>query len=532
MNYFQKLALIILNHIHESFSQMWFDFSKTRIYCFGIDFLPVWILLFNLIFHLLITINIASLNYDEFILLSISKQPTHEFFNTIQAEPHPLGFYLLLRLFQLTHFSTSQIRIILTAFFHSVLLFTTIFAYKSKLIEKFNAKLGLSLVFTSFVIFQVGIQVKQDVVSFPLFFVFFVSSFCLAFLKTRHPQVLKSVSFFSVTLLLFFSYIYLLFSSITILLFLVFAMKKKAANGTFFFCTLIVLTISSLFYFYAYGHYQIENNYLQKNRFLWTQTVPNSFIAGIPGSIAGAQLDGPIGDAFTIIFIVLFFTAIKQNRKSSETAHRWVLAAFLIFLLTTSFSRLFVQDRYSVPVFMVFMFICGSVVGIKLRQSLIWILLFVLYIRSATVILSASDNTRSFETLARVLSEVSQNQKTGLLSNLPGGGLYLKVRFAPKLPQIIPLSTSKNSALIPKPIFNRQYLSESAESIEKTSSDLQADFRSLQFSQFVLVDSYSSAYSFYDPEHRTKSALASMCTKNDELVQFNSVDVVLFSDCQ
>ena len=40
------------------------------------------------------------LDFDETIVVSISKQPWDIFIKSVSSEPHPLGFYLFLRLFR------------------------------------------------------------------------------------------------------------------------------------------------------------------------------------------------------------------------------------------------------------------------------------------------------------------------------------------------------------------------------------------------------------------------------------------------
>lgn len=533
MNSLKKLE-VFLAFIFNNLKRIAVDIMGTTLFKKSVYFLPIVILCFNLVFHLIVTLRIASLNYDEFVLLAISKQPWTEFLDTTQVEPHPLGFYLLLRAFDFIHLSTEHIRIAVTAFFHVSLIFATVIAYKAKLVEKLNIKLGLSLAFTSFCIFEIGCQIKQDVISFPFFILFFISAYILFLAeKSQKTLLLKSLILVSAIGVVFISYIYFLFTLISLGLFFVFSLiKKNRQTATFFLsCLVVILTLFALYYF-SFGHLQIENNYLSKNRFLWTKDIPNSFIHRLPEITAGVRLYDPLSDIFTLTFLVLFSYAIYQYRETKKTELILFISLFLSYMVVSYVLRLFVQNRYGIPTFFLFFLICGAQWGKKTRYILVGIIYFVLYTKTATLVISAISNTLAFQELSQSLQSLPVGEKTGLLSNVPGVSVYIKVRFLNNLEEVFPLSTSKNTSIIPAYSFNRQHFSESSEVIQKSTEELSAEFRNLKFERFIYIDSVNSAYGYYDPEERIKNSLSSMCRTIKPSNQFDNVTIYVFTECE
>jgi len=77
----------------------------------------------------------ATYTYDEIVVTEISKQPTPLLFKTIVSEPHPPGFYLILKPFSELPDKTLKIIISFINFFISLL--ALLYFQNSKLFKKY-----------------------------------------------------------------------------------------------------------------------------------------------------------------------------------------------------------------------------------------------------------------------------------------------------------------------------------------------------------------------------------------------------------
>src|SRR5690606_23436487 len=103
----------------------------------------------NLIFLCLLNIKTPrTLNYDETIITHISRQPVKQLSNTIQAEPHPPGYYLFLSLLPTADIFAT--RLINTIVSHFIFFIGLIIAYKTRVVQKFNLTWGFCFIFAAF----------------------------------------------------------------------------------------------------------------------------------------------------------------------------------------------------------------------------------------------------------------------------------------------------------------------------------------------------------------------------------------------
>lgn len=509
------------------------DVKKTQIFTLFLSFLPLVLIVFNLVLHLSLTLRFASLNYDEFVLLAMSRQPADELYNTLQVEPHPVGFYLFLRFMHTIDLTPAQIRILLTIIFHLILFIATAFAYRTKLIERYSLKLGFALVFSSFSLFEIGYQIKQDIISFPVFVLFFV---CLLHLldtpKKKYLFISSAIFISSGILLTLFSYIYFFFSITTLICSLGFQIYKKRKHSSLILIIQLGLMMTvAIAYYTVFGHYQIENNYLNTNRFLWTKDIENSFLHRLPEMSIGIQ-SPPLNDMICFFFLVLFVQAIREELRHKDEKKIFLFFLFLLYLCITYVLRLFVQNRYALPVFLPF-FILTTFPQQKYFRILIFgTILFLFYARTATLLISVIDNTLAFHKLDSTIESIASEEKTGLMSNVPGVPLYIKLRFLKEKASLYPVSTSKHTDIIPRYSFDKQHFSESSEILEKDINEITQDLRSLGLKKYIYIESHGVAYTYYDPEKKIEKALNNYCTHYSLVERFSDIDIYLFSNCE
>src|SRR3990167_9439331 len=106
------------------------------------SYLPFIILLVFFFVNLFVSINNPThFEYDESVVYEISKLPVSDLIDTVQAEPHPFGFYILVK--------------VLAGF------------------GKYKFTLGISLFLGTSGFMGILATLKQDVVSFPLLLIVF-----------------------------------------------------------------------------------------------------------------------------------------------------------------------------------------------------------------------------------------------------------------------------------------------------------------------------------------------------------------------
>ena len=111
--------------------------------------------------------------FDETIVDRISQLRAETFIETIKSEPHPPGFFFLVKLLSPLRFPFKKIILLLLCYF--MYLKVIQYGLANKVIQKFKLSSGLILYFGSFGFMMISGKLKQDLVSFPLFLLFFFS---------------------------------------------------------------------------------------------------------------------------------------------------------------------------------------------------------------------------------------------------------------------------------------------------------------------------------------------------------------------
>src|SRR3989344_8893322 len=101
--------------------------------------------------------------YDEAVVYEISKLSVSELIDTVQAEPHPPGFYLLVK--TLAGFGKNNLRLLLTSFGTFLTFASLVIAHKNNLLEKYKFTLGISLFLGTSGFISVLSTLKQDIIS-------------------------------------------------------------------------------------------------------------------------------------------------------------------------------------------------------------------------------------------------------------------------------------------------------------------------------------------------------------------------------
>ncbi|GEM_PF-6901395 len=288
----------------------------------------------NLIF---ISIFKYNYSYDEIIVTEISKQPISTLLNTIKAEPHPPGFYFLLKFLPVDNPTATKLIITSASFILSM--GTIFFLHKKELINKFKLKHGLVLFFSSYTFLSISTEVKQTSLSAPILLLFLSTLFYTANKNKISPINLITINI-SALLLLSLGYINYLIGLFTLIAICLIKKNKLLIYSSIF--QLIIL----LFFLKLFALDQIIIN---THRFSWINEFYSNPINLLSTHISGFYSQHPALDIPLIFFLLLIFLGIYKNNTKTPKAFYYAQIVALILFLITIITKTSVRVRYSTP---------------------------------------------------------------------------------------------------------------------------------------------------------------------------------------
>ena len=269
------------------------------------SYLPFIILLVFFFVNLFVSINNPThFEYDESVVYEISKLPVSDLIDTVQAEPHPFGFYILVKV--LAGFGKNNLRLLLT-FLGTLLTFASlVIAHKNNLLGKYKFTLGISLFLGTSGFMGILATLKQDVVSFPLLLIVFFLALSVILNKRLSVPALICIHL-SVTLVLAFGYIAYLEAMLLLLIFTLY-FKEKPLTKLLSGFQILIFSIYLIFY----GGNQLI---LNLQRFVWLGEFQNSFIKSTSNFLVGLDPSYVWTDIVLFIFFIFIFKAFSNLSK-------------------------------------------------------------------------------------------------------------------------------------------------------------------------------------------------------------------------
>lgn len=494
-----------------------------KIKKFAYYWLPVLLLCLICFLQIIATLHHPTTYYlDETIVTTISRQPLPILFDTISAELHPPGFYLLLHYLPTPDIQTT--RILLTLLVFSLYLTTLIFTRNEKLDQQYSLVLGLSLFFASYGFLELSTVIKQEMISFPLLLLHF-----LLFLKCLDAPPSQQIKWFASLatvsiLLLMFGYLYFVVSLIALSIIL---FRNHKIFGIQLISSVVILVCVG--WLYALGYDQILNN---TNRFSWYGNSFNSSLRTLSVFLNGEVFLNFIYELPVVLFIAgickLLFS-LDSLKKPLKTIVPWILTFTAILILFSYFGELFVRIRYSAPVYFLLCLISGW--GLQqiryYKQIAIGICVYLVLLNSLFILLP-----KNHEIVEQQLREFITQQKyqtdVGLLDDHAQYPFIFRINN-PQLKHIIPLN-----------IFHPQQSSD-FDTLTKEQIMYEGNFQDLGeegFSQllsetglnhFIYKMKTLERTAYYDPHRRVLQTLARHCklalvtplTYRETLFEFN-----------
>lgn len=333
-----------------------------------------------------------TLNFDETIVVNISNQPWDIFMKSVSSEPHPIFFYLFLRLFRTLDFTTTKIIFSLISTF--ILIITVFLANRHKIWERYGFTLGVYLLFTSLLFFSTTSQIKQDALTVPLLFLFINLYFI--YKNNRDKRYLNFMLI--VTLMLLFFGLRPFISAMTVWIYdLVIIIKKegkwgKELGNVAFKISLILSFLVAYLIFFGFNQF-INNRY----RMSWSNSYENSFSKILSENFFPFKM--PLlnpEEISTVAFFVIVFLTIREVIKGriKTDVEKALLYLLISNLLVGYFISSYVQLRYS-AFLLILLYFSISKYLMKLNYR-IYIFIFFFYL-TVTILFSGIDFKNLYE---------------------------------------------------------------------------------------------------------------------------------------
>lgn len=373
--------------------------------------------------------------YDEIIVTEISKQSLPQLLYTIQAEPHPPGFYLLLKLFPVNNPIITKS--ILTIICYSLILATLSYASFQGLISRYKLSLGLIIFFCSYTFQTITSDVKQNAISFPLTLLALIS--LTATLQHTKKQTVNTILINStLSALLFFNYINYLICFTGLILIFIFKKTRLLLITTGIQSTIALGT------FLLFIHKQII---LNSGRFSWVNEFYTDPLNTLSVHLSGSYINNLMAQLVLIIFFALISIGLTQNKTVSKKT-RATLSLLTLLLITVSvFTNISVRSRYiTIPLLFLSIQAGWGLSSLpKSLRNLFPVLFFSLGLLSYT-------NERllfqqNYNTIIQAIDSLPKNKQSSLLIDENIFPLAFKLHYLPSLNNIYPTNFFHPQAL-------------------------------------------------------------------------------------
>lgn len=488
----------------------------------GLLYLPLVVLAVGVVVRIA-TIYLVDVSYlyDEIIVTRISRLEISQLFETIQFEPHPPGFYILLK--ALPVFSAQYTKIVITLVSFLITLYTLGYAYKKRLLEKYKISTGIALFLASYTFFDLSTTVKQDSISFPLLLLLV---FVLVNVASRKDKRKKKELLFAhllTVVLLLLGYIYY-FQALLLLFFLTVYLRKIRLAKYMFLAQLVVLSI----YMLLYGFDQAINNL---SRFAWISENTLSFVDTLSGNIMGIS-NHFVSDVHLITFIgLIVFAAIKLT-KGRQRELFMPVAGLAAVLTGFGYIGFFVRGRYVVFLMFLLSILAGwGLTEIRTRKGLASLIYLVVFIPVfATFPASIVAGARVNRTFREQIIKFSRDKNTGFLTEHPIFSFVFNLDN--NIENLVPVNV-----FFPRMFDGRVGIDKQVVQLDGYYQTLKIDeikdlLSKNELEEYVYWLTFQENRKYYDPDRHVLKALQQSCaTEGISTITYGSI-LFKFSNCK
>lgn len=467
----------------------------------------------------------ADYRFDEIVVTTISKQKIPSLLNTIKAEPHPPGFYFILKLFPVEN--TYVTKTLLMSVSYLLVFISLLWGYKKGVISNYSLPLGIALFLCSFTFLEITSQVKQESISFPiLLFHFFVILVLVQKRSKLQNGALILVNILTTTILLL-GYIYY-FAALLSLTIAVVVLRKYRLPAILLFFQIIIL----VFYFYLWGSKQLL---LNTGRFTWLTDHYNSFVYALESHLVGNQPIGFVRDIVSLLFVTLIIFSYKwiYRKKGKEKVVYFSFILILAIILAFSYLvRVHTTIRFSSVSFFLMSIIAGwGLIYLSKVKKVVLLVLIIFFAASFSFFIKHDINIRILRNkIAYFLKQESQNDKFGFLDEHPMFPLVFKLVYKDQV-NIVPLNAFFPNVFKNKDTIERQHLMLDGKTYSLTFLELKKLLGKNELTNFLYIFRIHEKTVYFDPERLTLRVLDSSCSDREIIPLDYRMLLFVFKNC-
>jgi len=445
--------------------------------------------------------------YDEIITTEISRETTETLINNIYGEPHPPGFYFLLKVFPVNNQALTRLYILLLS--HLLLMLSIFFATKTEVITKYNLQYGFAVLVASPFWIGLSSSVKQDSLSIPL--LIFAMLLGLHQIKTKSH---KSFMALALVTILSLSIGYVNFIKACVVLVLSFFIKPTRLKAYIISSVLLV----SLIFISVFGYKQLLANI---GRFTWQKDHYQGIVSIIYYSIGGTA--STKGTLFLADIIFILSIAFILAAKNKIVENKKFIMAYLALLTVYIFVIGVASNRYIVEVLLIYVVFIGwglkNIAG-KLngkKRRIVYFIFALFYINGVLNFLIMNQGFIAYKNQNLLIDKLVGDKKTGIIDRHPIAAYVRKEGYFKHNSDALPINPHE-------PIENYEGLISSimfldGKYTELSQQEIIQNLEKTQIDRFIYIASGTVTWvnqtTYYDPHQDTLRALNSYCKYKD-----------------
>lgn len=473
-------------------------------------------------------------NFDEYVVTLVGLQKFPLFFNTLLSEPHPPGFYLIIKFFSLVFPPPVLLKVALKLTSAILLSLSLSYFYiNKKIFAKLQLEWGVVFILLSNSLLIIMSNLKQDLITVPIFFlIFFIA---LTEVVTQNFSLKREVSLVILATLLFFTgYLnyFFAFSWITACQLTNWpTLKKNWKPKLMLWLTHLLVLIT---YIGIFGFHQWQIN---QTRFDWVSHQSNSLINTFSLHISGLAPGETLADAcFISISTFILYALYKRNALLSnkdaifKKVFLLICALSCILIAVCYYAEFFSQTRYPFPLFLILSVLAGwGATLINKKIILLAILISLFGIKTAVYARSNVLLQSGFSAMIENIKTHAQVKKYGFVSSSTSGALYIKLQFFRDNPNIIAINPSY-PRLYDVDTFGKDQLLYINVVLDQPDEKVHQIFQEYGLENIMYLN--FNDQTFHDPKEQVVNVLTRSCELDSlEAITGTNLRIYYFSQC-
>lgn len=487
--------------------------------------LPLVILFYSLVVKLCLY-DIAGTEYwdDEVVVTEVSKQGMGQLLNTVQAEPHPVGFYIFLKLLPVNDVYVT--RSILAILSYVLIAGALVWANKRSIIEKYDLGPGLALFFTSYTFLELTGHVRHEIVSFPgfLWYMLILTKLVGEGLKPKFNLVAAHLLIILLSLL---GYLYYVLALGMMLLVVWRAFEKDWLPR--------MLAVFQVVYFVIYLRVWVYGQLITNlSRLGWWGDYFNSFMNAMSVHLVGRGFTGPVSDVVGGLFVFLVarsFLLIRAKNGHMSKFRSYVNFATGGILILVYLTRAMVRTRYTSVLFLLLSVAAGwGLRAVKIRhQTLLGVVLVGVFFATSMASFATLNVGGMRVRTVEMLKIESREERYGFLED--NGVFPGEIMFPKTDNSIIPVYVLQPGLFEGYETIERRHLMAEGKSKVVSANEVKGKLIETNLHNYFYRFRIKDKSNQLDPERLVMKVLDENCKERKLLIQNNDWIIFAYRSC-